>query len=103
MVRVNTLNSPVIRKSGRKVTLGGVLQVTLESVRSGMTVCPQCDAELKAGDPLGLCPVCLLAGAVGSGFTSSERETQTLTALISEAERDSFGPIAFWQSSAKEA
>jgi eukaryotic-like serine/threonine-protein kinase len=58
-----------------------------------MKVCPQCNAGLQAGDPAGLCPVCLLAGAVGAGFTFSEPEIQTLTTQIREAaERDSFGP-----------
>jgi serine/threonine protein kinase len=58
-----------------------------------MTVCPQCNAELKAADPAGLCPVCLLAGAVGSAFTFSEPETQTLNAQTQEAAaQDSFGP-----------
>jgi serine/threonine protein kinase/tetratricopeptide (TPR) repeat protein len=55
-----------------------------------MQVCPQCSAELKAGDPAGLCPACLLAGA---GFTSSEPGTQTATLHMPEpADGDSFGP-----------
>src|SRR6266436_2223631 len=55
-----------------------------------MQVCPQCSAELKAGDPAGLCPACLLAGA---GFTSSEPGIPTATLHMPEpAEGDSFGP-----------
>ncbi len=58
-----------------------------------MQVCPQCSAELKAGDPAGLCPACLLAGAIGSGFTSGDSETQTITADVhAPAAGDSFGP-----------
>ncbi len=65
----------------------------MDGAPGSMKICPQCNAELKAGDPAGLCPVCLFAGAVGPGFTSSEPETQTVTAPIPEtAERDSFGP-----------
>ena len=56
-------------------------------------VCPQCSAELKPGDPDGLCPVCLLAGAAGSGFIFAEPELETVTAHFSESpEPDSFGP-----------
>ncbi|MDQ2949479.1 MAG: protein kinase [Acidobacteriota bacterium] len=58
-----------------------------------MKICPQCNAELKAEDPAGWCPVCLLAGAVGTGFTSSQPGTKTETIQVPElAERDSFGP-----------
>jgi eukaryotic-like serine/threonine-protein kinase len=58
-----------------------------------MQVCPQCSAELKTGDPAGLCPVCLLAGAIGAGFTSSEPDAPTITIHTPEAaEGDSFGP-----------
>jgi len=58
-----------------------------------MNVCPQCRAELKAGDPSGLCPACLLAAAMGSGITSGEPDTQTLTAyMLDPAAQDSFGP-----------
>ncbi len=56
-------------------------------------MCPQCSAELKAGDPAGLCPACLLAGAMGSGFTSGKPDRETVRAPIRErVERDSFGP-----------
>ena len=58
-----------------------------------MTICPQCSTELRAGDPAGLCPVCLLAGAVGPGFTFREPETQTFDTPAEEAaEQDTFGP-----------
>ena len=58
-----------------------------------MKMCPQCNAELRAGDPAGMCPVCLLAAAAGPRFALSEPQTQTVTAPIWEAaERDSFGP-----------
>jgi len=58
-----------------------------------MTVCPQCGAQLKPGSPAGLCPACLLAGAVGSGFTLNEPDTETVTFQTPEpVERDSFEP-----------
>jgi serine/threonine protein kinase/Tfp pilus assembly protein PilF len=58
-----------------------------------MRVCPKCSAELKAGDPSGLCPVCLLAGAIGADFTSSEPNAPTVSLHTPElAEADSFGP-----------
>src|ERR1051325_5438679 len=58
-----------------------------------MTVCPQCKAELKPGDPAGLCPACLLAGALGSSFGSGEPDSETVTLHVREAaEGDSFGP-----------
>src|SRR5690348_11634567 len=58
-----------------------------------MTVCPQCGAELNPGDPEGLCPACLLAGAMGSGFRYGEPEADTLTTHTPQgAVPDSFGP-----------
>src|ERR1035438_5157359 len=59
----------------------------------GLTmVCPQCHTELKPGDPAGLCPQCLLAAAVGSGWPSGESESQTSASHVSEpVDRDSFG------------
>src|SRR4051812_46243474 len=54
-----------------------------------MQVCPQCSAELRAGDPAGLCPACLLAAA---GFTSSQPDTPTETLHMPQpSEGDSFG------------
>jgi hypothetical protein len=49
-----------------------------------MNLRPQCNTELRAGDPAGLCPVCLLAGTVGAGFTFVHD--------AEAAERDNFGP-----------
>src|ERR1019366_3247920 len=43
-----------------------------------MTVCPQCGAELQAGDPAGLCPQCLIQGAFDSSVGAGESTTQTL-------------------------
>jgi serine/threonine protein kinase/tetratricopeptide (TPR) repeat protein len=58
-----------------------------------MRVCPKCSAGLRAGDPAGLCPVCLLAGAIGADFTSGEPNAPTLSIHMTElAEGDSFGP-----------
>lgn len=57
-----------------------------------MQMRPQCSAELKAGDPAGLCPACPIAGAMGSGFTFGDPDTQTITVDRREpAEQDSFG------------
>jgi serine/threonine protein kinase/tetratricopeptide (TPR) repeat protein len=58
-----------------------------------MKLCPQCSAELRIGDPAGLCPACLLAAAIGTGFTSSEPGTPTETVQMPElGERGTFGP-----------
>jgi serine/threonine protein kinase len=57
-----------------------------------MPVCPVCSVELKSGDPAGLCPACLLAGAIGAGSISGDTESQTLTVNMSETEPGSFGP-----------
>jgi serine/threonine protein kinase len=51
-----------------------------------------CNAEMMAEDPAGLCAACLLAGALVSGSTSGDTDTQTLTAQIHELVPDSFGP-----------
>src|ERR1039457_2795322 len=54
-----------------------------------MTVCPQCGAELQAGDPAGLCPKCLIQGAFDSSVGADESGTQTIdTAAAGE---DDFG------------
>jgi hypothetical protein len=37
-----------------------------------MTLCPQCGAELQAGDPAGLCPNCLIQGAFDSSVGGGE-------------------------------
>jgi len=59
----------------------------------GVKVCPQCSAELKAGSPSGLCPACLLAAAMGSGFPLGEPESESLTPHSAEpTDGDSFGP-----------
>lgn len=57
-----------------------------------MTVCPVCNAELKAGDPAGLCPACLLAGAIGSGSTSGQNGPQSAATSLAQPESDFFGP-----------
>jgi eukaryotic-like serine/threonine-protein kinase len=58
-----------------------------------MSLCPQCSAALKPGDPAGLCPACLLAGAMGTGVPSGETPTPTETPQIPEYTiQDRFGP-----------
>jgi serine/threonine protein kinase/tetratricopeptide (TPR) repeat protein len=58
-----------------------------------MTVCPHCLEASKPGDPYGLCPACLLAGAIGTGFASTEPDSETLTVHITGSTvADSFGP-----------
>ncbi len=57
-----------------------------------MAACPVCSADLKAGDPAGLCPTCLLAGALGPGSTFGDTEAQTATVNVSEMAPGSFGP-----------
>src|SRR5690242_8556755 len=58
-----------------------------------MSNCPQCGAKLNPADPAGLCPACLLAGAMEGGSTTVESGAQTETFQAAGlAEQDSFGP-----------
>jgi eukaryotic-like serine/threonine-protein kinase len=78
-------------KEGGAAKLHGVTRFRYDG--GAVKVCPNCGSELKAGSPAGLCPACLLAAAMGSGFPSVEPEAETLTAQIREpADGDSFGP-----------
>jgi len=56
-----------------------------------MTVCPQCGAELQAGDPAGLCPKCLIQGAFDSSLGAGESGTQTIEGARAAAGDDDFG------------
>ena len=56
-----------------------------------MTVCPQCGAELQAGDPAGLCPKCLIQGAFDSSVGAGESGTQTIDTAGAAAGDDDFG------------
>jgi hypothetical protein len=56
-----------------------------------MTVCPQCGAELQAGDPAGLCPKCLIQGAFDSSVGADESGTQTIDSATAAAGDDDFG------------
>src|SRR5437764_12653826 len=40
-----------------------------------MPTCPQCGAELGSNDPSGLCPTCLIQGALGSSSGADEFTT----------------------------
>src|SRR5580765_7165733 len=55
-----------------------------------MPTCPQCGAELDSADPAGLCPTCLIQGALGSSSGVDESRTETIgpTAV---ARDDDFG------------
>jgi serine/threonine protein kinase/tetratricopeptide (TPR) repeat protein len=59
------------------------------------SACPQCGTELRAGDPAGLCPKCLIQGAFDSAFDSSigvdARGTQTFNPATEAAGDDDFG------------
>jgi len=56
-----------------------------------MTLCPQCGAELQAGDPAGLCPKCLIQGAFDSSVGADESGTQTIHTATAAAGDDDFG------------
>src|ERR1035438_5002333 len=56
-----------------------------------MTVCPQCGAELQAGDPAGLCPKGLIQGAFDSSVGAGESGTQTIDTAGAAAGDDDFG------------
>jgi serine/threonine protein kinase/tetratricopeptide (TPR) repeat protein len=56
-----------------------------------MTACPQCGNELRAGDPAGLCPQCLIQGAFDSALGADEFRTQTVDAARAAASDDDFG------------
>src|SRR5580658_8486385 len=56
-----------------------------------MTLCPQCGAELQAGDPAGLCPNCLIQGAFDSWVGGGESGTQTIDTARAAAGDDDFG------------
>ena len=43
-----------------------------------MEVCRQCGGELKAGDPAGLCPKCLILAAFDSSMGAPASGTQTI-------------------------
>jgi len=56
-----------------------------------MTLCPQCGAELEAGDPAGLCPNCLIQGAFDSSLGADESGTQTIDTARAAGGDDDFG------------
>jgi serine/threonine protein kinase/tetratricopeptide (TPR) repeat protein len=56
-----------------------------------MTLCPQCGAELEAGDPAGLCPKCLIQGAFDSSLGAGESGTQTIDPARAAGGDDDFG------------
>jgi tetratricopeptide (TPR) repeat protein len=55
-----------------------------------MLNCPRCGAELGSSDPAGLCPRCLIAGALGSSGTD-EFWTETLAPGAAAAPAEDFG------------
>jgi len=55
-----------------------------------MPSCPQCGAELSSGDPEGLCPKCLIQGALESSG-SSEFGTETRGPATAAAPGEDFG------------
>jgi len=52
-----------------------------------MTSCPQCKQELGPADPAGLCPQCLILGALDSSLDTDDSGTQTIQ-TASEADDD---------------
>ena len=55
-----------------------------------MPNCPQCGAELEFDDPAGLCPNCLIQGALGSSGTDEFR-TETVGPATAVARDEDFG------------
>jgi serine/threonine protein kinase/tetratricopeptide (TPR) repeat protein len=55
-----------------------------------MPVCPRCEAELTSSDPEGLCPACLIQGAL-AGSRSEELGTETPGPAPGAALDDDFG------------
>src|SRR6476619_2166764 len=55
-----------------------------------MPGCPQCGSEPASGDPAGLCPMCLIQGALGSSG-AGEFNTQTAGAAADLAPDEDFG------------
>ena len=55
-----------------------------------MPGCPQCGSEPASGDPAGLCPMCLIQGALGSSG-AGEFNTQTAGAAPDLAPDEDFG------------
>src|SRR6188472_2864908 len=55
-----------------------------------MPGCPQCGSELASGDPAGLCPMCLIQGALGSSG-AGEFNTQTAGSAADPAPDEDFG------------
>src|ERR1700733_60800 len=57
-----------------------------------MTLCPQCGAELEAGDPAGMCPQCLIQGAFDTSLGAEGGSgTQTIDAGTAGISDDDFG------------
>jgi serine/threonine protein kinase/tetratricopeptide (TPR) repeat protein len=57
-----------------------------------MTLCPQCGAELEAGDPAGMCPKCLIQGAFDTSLGAEDASgTQTIDAGTARTGDDDFG------------
>ena len=55
-----------------------------------MPTCPQCGAQLGFGDPAGLCPKCLILGALDSSPGTEEFATTVASANVAEGD-DDFG------------
>src|SRR5881392_2130152 len=51
-----------------------------------MPTCPQCGAELGSRDPAGLCPMCLIQGALGSSSGADEFRTVGPAATVARDE-----------------
>jgi hypothetical protein len=56
-----------------------------------MPNCPQCGEELRAGDPAGLCPNCLIQGAFDTSLGVEESGTEIINAAPAAAADDDFG------------
>src|SRR5688572_6464695 len=68
--RIILVSSQFGTSDANKETRRGRLQTRSDGIGSRcpdeMPICPRCEAELISGDPDGLCPSCLILGALGS-------------------------------------
>jgi serine/threonine protein kinase len=81
-----------VRKCGdQSYSLGGQGIKWLSRIRIEMPKCPQCAGELESDGPAGLCPQCLIQGALDTSLSAEESRTQTIDTASGTAGGDDFG------------
>src|SRR5260370_40723036 len=92
MASTNPAHLPRIRNPGAGgYSLWGEKRRIAATTLVQMPNCPQCGAELGPDDPAGLCPMCLIQGALGSSFGADELRTETVGSATAVARDDDFG------------